>query len=318
MRLRRSRPSGPGWTRRRQGSGFSYLDQDGGTLSGADRERCEALVLPPAWEDVWICPDERGHIQAIGRDGAGRRQYAYHPDWRARNDRRKFDRAIHLLETLPGARRGVTIDLRRDDNSRERALAAAFRILDTASPRIGSTRYLDAHGSRGLSTLKGEHVALDGDRISLRFPGKSGQEWSSEFRDVDLAAYLRRARRRGLGEPLLIYKGDGWGSLSAADINADIRERTGGDFTAKDFRTVHGTLVAAETLAAEGPQPTEVARKRAERAAVKAAADTLGNTIAVARASYIDPRVFDLFRDGTTVDPRGSGSVESQLLALLT
>src|SRR5690606_10373378 len=153
-RLRRVSPDhDPGIRRVRSGSGFRYIDADGGRVGTDDRARIEGLVIPPAWDDVWICADPAGHIQAVGTDAAGRRQYLYQPDWRARRDRVKFSRVLELAEVLPHARARVTTALRREDHDRDRALAVAFRMLDTAAPRVGSARYLERHGSRGLTTL---------------------------------------------------------------------------------------------------------------------------------------------------------------------
>ena len=197
-RLRRSDTSGPGFRRVKSGKGFRYTTDDGDPVDAATRERAAALVIPPAWTDVWIAPYPNGHVQATGVDAAGRRQYMYHPAWREQKDGIKYDRALELAETLPAARRGVTIDLRRDDLSRERVLAGAFRMLDTGSLRVGSERYAAEHGSFGLSTLLCAHATVAADGVvELRFPAKSGQAWDSDIRDADLAALVRRLKRRG-------------------------------------------------------------------------------------------------------------------------
>ncbi len=320
VRLRRTRAGEPGIRRVRRGRGFSYTDADGVPIADAElRGRIVALAIPPAWTDVWICSFPNGHIQATGVDAAGRRQYLYHPTWREQRDRQKFDRALALAESLPAARRGVTIDLRRDGLPRERVLAAAFRMLDVARLRVGSERYALEHGSVGLSTLLGAHARVeDGRIVHLEFPGKSGQEWSSEVTDPDLAAAVAGLKRRGPRARLLAWRDDaGAHPVRAEDINADIRARTGGDFTAKDFRTLHGTAAAALALARTGPKPSASAQDRAIAAAVRQTAELLGNTPAVARASYIDPRILDLYRDGVTIDADRAGSVEAQLRALL-
>lgn len=319
-RLRRTRSGEPGIRRVRAGRGFRYEDADGTRIDDPElRGRIEHLAIPPAWTDVWISTFPNGHIQATGIDGAGRRQYIYHPTWREQRDRMKFDRALALAESLPGARRGVTIDLRREGLPRERVLAAAFRMLDVAHLRVGSERYALEHGSVGLSTLLGAHASVEDRRIvHLDFPGKSGQEWSSEVRDPDLAAVVAQLKRRGPRARLLAWRDDaGPHPLSAEDINADIRERTGGEFTAKDFRTLHGTSAAAIALARTGPKSSTSAQDRAIAAAIRATSELLGNTPAVARASYVDPRVIDLYRDGVTIDPERTASVESELRALL-
>lgn len=306
--------------RRRSGRGFVFVDESGHPVDAATRERAIALVIPPAWRDVWIAPYPNGHVQATGIDDAGRRQYLYHPAWRKQKDRLKFDRMLDLAAVLPAARRGVTRDLRRDDLSRERVLAAAFRMLDTGMLRVGSERYADAHGSYGLSTLLGAHArVVDGERVVLSFPGKSGQPWESEIDDPDLAEVVARLKRRGGRARLLAWRDDDdrWHPLDAADINADVRERTGGEFTAKDFRTLHGTVTAAVSLARSGPGETPTARKRAIVQAVRLAADALGNTPAVAKGSYVDPRLLDRYDEGETIDPARLRSAESQLRQLL-
>jgi DNA topoisomerase-1 len=318
-RLRRSDSSGPGIHRIGAGRGFRYRDERGGRVTDpALLDRIAALAIPPAWTEVWIAPYANGHIQAAGVDAAGRRQYLYHPSWRAQKDRAKFDRALALAESLPVARRGVTVDLRREGLPRERVLAAAFRMLDTGSLRVGSERYADEHGSYGLSTLLGAHAAVDGDEVRLHFPAKSGLEWRSEIRDADLAALMRLLMRRGGRARLLAWReGERWHPVSAVEINDDVRERTGGDFTAKDFRTLHGTIAAAASLAQTGPRPSPTARRRAVAEAMRVAAAVLGNTPAVARASYVDPRVLDHYDQGRTIDPRRLHAAESELRALL-
>lgn len=318
-RLRRSDSSGRGIRRVRRGKGFSYEDADGARVTDPDLlARIRHLAIPPAWTDVWIAPYANGHIQATGTDAAGRTQYLYHPQWREQKDRLKFDRALALAESLPAARRRVTADLRSEGPTRERALAAAFRLLDTGSLRVGSERYAEQHGSHGLSTLLVSHVSIAGDSITLAFPGKSGQEWESTLVDGELAGVLRGLRRRGAGARLLAYKSGGaWHPLAADDINAYVRERTGGEFTAKDFRTLHGTVTAAIALAKAGPRPTPTARKKVVAAVMRDVAEVLGNTPAVARASYVDPRVVDLYDRGTTIDKQRTGSAETQLRALL-
>lgn len=318
-RLRRSNTGGPGFRRIRAGRGFRYTTADGDPVDDATRERIAALAIPPAWTDVWIAPYPNGHVQATGVDDAGRRQYLYHPAWREQKDGIKFERALDLAATLPAARRGVTVDLRRDDLSRERVLAGAFRMLDTGSLRVGSERYAAEHGSFGLSTLLCAHAAVsDDDVVELRFPAKSGQEWESDIRDADLAALVRRLKRRGPTARLLAWKDErGWHPLAAAEINEDVRRRTGGDFSAKDFRTLHGTAAAAITLARIGPRDSAAARKRAVADAIRAAADELSNTPAVARGSYVDPRLVDAYENGITIDPARTPSAESELRRLL-
>lgn len=267
---------------------------------------------------MWICPYPNGHIQATGVDAAGRRQYLYHADWRAARDREKYDRALDLADRLPAARRGVTIDLRRGEPDRRAVLAAAFRMLDTGLLRVGSERYASEHGSHGLATLLCAHATVHGgESVELDFPGKGGIEWTTTIRDPDLAVLVARLKRRGGRARLLAWRDErGWHPLSPADINADVRARTGGDFTAKDFRTLHGTVAAALALARTGPRATVSGRKRAIAAAMREAAAALGNTPAIARSSYVDPRLLDRYEEGRTIDP--SRAPEPQLRPFLS
>ncbi|RFA13493.1 DNA topoisomerase [Subtercola boreus] len=320
VRLRRSDSSGRGLRRLRAGRGFTYQDVDGATLrDGELRARIQHLAIPPAWTDVWIAPHTNGHIQATGIDAAGRRQYIYHPTWREQKDRIKFDRALSLAESLPPARRKVTMDLRHERPDRERASATAFRMLDQGSLRVGSERYAEQHGSYGLSTLLCAHVAVRGDVVHLAFPAKSGQPWESDIRDAELARIVAGLKRRGPNAHLLAFPDDRgrWHPLGALDINAYVKEQTGGDFTAKDFRTLHGTLAAAVSLAKAGPQPTEYRRKRALAQSMRDAAAVLSNTPTIAKNSYVDPRLVDKYTEGLTIDPARLASAESELRALL-
>ena len=230
----------------------------------------------------------------------------------------KFDRALQLAESLPAARRLVTMDLRSDGVTRQRVLAAAFRMLDSGSLRVGSERYTNENGSHGLATLLCAHVHVRKDRLQLSFPAKSGKTWESEITDADLAALVRVLKRRGGNARLLAYKeGRTWHPLTSADINGYVKERTGSDFTAKDFRTLRGTAAAAVSLAQGGPQKTVAARKGVISTAMQDAAAVLGNTPSIARKSYVDPRLLDHFSAGETIDPKRLDSVESELRALL-
>ena len=303
-RLVRVRPGDdPGYRRVRSGNGFRYLDEKGQAPPPSDRERIHDLVIPPAWEDVWIAVDPHAHIQATGVDDAGRRQYLYHPRWRERRDRRKFSRALELAAALPHARGRVTTALRRDDLDRERVLAASFRLLDEAAPRIGSARYLAQHGSRGLTTLQRRDATVTASLITLSFPGKSGKRAFIEIDDGELAAAMGELATGRPRSALLSYqKGTRRVPLTPADVNSHVRALTGGAFTAKDFRTLRGTIFAAETLARIGAVDTAKDLKRAERLAVAATAEALGNTPAVARGSYIDPRVWKAYQRGEVLD----------------
>lgn len=306
----------------RRGRGFEYRAPDGTRIDDPSAiSALRALAIPPAWTDVWISPHANGHILATGTDVAGRRQYIYHPAWHERMSEEKFERMLQLAAVMPAVRGGVTRDLRAEGFGRTRVLAGAFRILDSALLRVGSEQYARQHGSIGLVTLRGSHARVRGGTVvELRFPGKSGQPWESDVEDAELAELVAGLKRRGGRSLLLSWQDEdrrGWHPLRPADINDDIRRRTGGDFTAKDLRTLHGTAAAAVALARTGPKRSGSAQDRAIAAAIRHAAELLGNTPAVARTSYVDPRLLDLYRAGVTIDPARTGSVESELRALL-
>ncbi|MDW4574331.1 DNA topoisomerase IB [Microbacterium sp. M3] len=316
-RLARVRPlEDPGFRRVRSGAGFRYLDARGRAPGRRHLERIQALVIPPAWNDVWISERPDGHIQAVGTDDAGRRQYIYHAEWAAGRDKGKFARALALAEALPRARARVTTSLRREALDRERVLAVAFRLLDDAAPRIGSERYLAAHGSRGLTTLQRRDASVAASAITFAFPGKSGKRQLLEIDDADLAAAIELLAAGRPRSPLLAWdRGGRRVPLTPAEVNAYIRTLTGARFTAKDFRTLRGTILAADALARIGTVDTKTDLKRAEVLAVRATAEALGNTPSVARGSYIDPRVFARYRDGHLLDL--SKTPESAIRALL-
>ncbi len=335
MRLRRSDCSGPGLRRVRRGRGFTYLDQRGDRVSDPDTlARIRELAIPPAWEDVWICSDAQGHLQATGTDAAGRKQYLYHERWRERRDREKFERALRFARTLPRLRQAVSADLKGRDPTRERVLACAVRLLDRGLFRIGSEQYADEDGGYGLATLRREHVAFDNGSILFDYPAKSGVRRVQSVQDADCGALLQALKRRRAGEELLAYRnGRRWVALRSDDINEYLKERIGAEFSAKDFRTWNATVLAAVALAAntdgDGTK-SKTYRKRHINAAVKEVAEVLGNTPAVARRAYIDPRVFDRYQAGVTIAPtlrrvkdpdladeRARGSIERAVLRLL-
>jgi DNA topoisomerase-1 len=276
-RLRRSSPDDPGWTRRRAGKGFVYLDQGGTRLSAEDAERVKGLVIPPAWQDVWICPWPNGHLQAVGTDDAGRRQYLYHPDWRAQRDAAKHARVLEFGRVLSKARELVLVDLGTDGMSLDRACATAVRLLDLGYFRIGNDEYAEENGSFGLTTLQRRHVRRQGDRLVFCFVGKSGVEHTVEIDDPATVAALEvmRRRRGPADDELLAWKERGrWHDLDSGHVNDYVRCATGMDATAKDFRTWHATVIAAASLAAsEEPGTTRASRKRAEVAAMKEVAE---------------------------------------------
>lgn len=318
-RLRKSNPLGKGYRRVPSGTGFSYRDLDGTTLHDTEvRGRLDAMAIPPAWHDVWIAPYENGHIQAVGFDTANRKQYMYHPTWAENHSRRKFERMLQLAEVLPSARRRVTRHLHDEGLTRRRVLAAAFRMLDLGGLRIGSERYEDANGSRGLTTLLCSDVSIDGKRVHLTFPAKSHKDWDSTIVDADLAAVLTELQTRGAQERLLAYEENGgWHHLSPQDVNRYVKKRTGGSFSAKDFRTLRGSVTAAASLAKHGPEPIKSKQKRAIADAMRDAAEVLSNTPTIAKASYVDPRVVDRFRAGETIDPARLRSAEQEVLSML-
>jgi DNA topoisomerase I len=308
-RLRRVDCSGPGIRRVRRGRGFAYVDENGERIEDPDVvARIHALAIPPAWQDVWICADPLGHIQATGVDDRGRKQYRYHDRWRERRDAQKFESMIAFARGLPNLRRAVARDLARPDLDRRKALALAVRLLDIGFFRIGSEDYAERNESYGLATMRKEHASIDGDAVVFDYPAKSGQRRVQSIADGavrELVASLKR--RRGGGDELLAYRDERgrWRDLKSDEINAYLKELTDGDFSAKDFRTWNATVLAAIALATDGRDAaTKTARKRAITAAVKEVAFYLGNTPAVCRASYIDPRVFDRYQGGLTIAER--------------
>jgi DNA topoisomerase I len=305
-RLRRSDCSGPGITRRRRGKGFEYRDEDGGRIEDPeDLQRIRELGIPPAWEDVWVCPEPFGHLQATGVDAAGRKQYLYHQRWRERRDAEKFDDMARFARALPRLRDRVADDLDGADLDRTRVLALAVRLLDRGFFRIGSEQYTVQNESYGLATMRKRHVTLgdDGEMV-FDYPAKSGQRRIQAVVDPqasEIVATLKR--RRGGGEELLAFKERRrWRDVRSEDINAYIKDATSEDFSAKDFRTWNATVLAAVALSVSGGVAgTKTGRERAISRAIKEVAHYLGNTPAVCRASYIDPRVFDAYRGGLVI-----------------
>jgi DNA topoisomerase I len=252
---------------------------------------------------VWICPVPNGHIQAVGVDAAGRKQYLYHPDWRAKRDQEKFERVAEVATKLPKARAAVLEHISLDGMPVERAAATAVRLLDLGYFRIGSDAYVDENGGFGLTTLEKRHVRRHGHRLVFCFIGKSGIEHCIEIDDpLSVSAVETMRRRRGGDDRLLAYKNSArWSALDAATVNDYLRSMTGAEITAKDFRTWHATVLAAEALAAAGPVRSATARKRTVAGAMKQVAEYLGNTPTIARNSYVDPRVIDRYESGETI-----------------
>jgi DNA topoisomerase-1 len=308
-RLRRSDCSGPGIRRRRRGRGFGYADEDGRRVDEPEvLARIRELAIPPAWEDVWICPYPNGHLQATGTDAAGRKQYRYHDAWRTRRDAQKFDDMVLFAQALPKLRRRVERDL--GDCAvldRDCVLACAMRLLERGCFRIGSEEYAEENGSYGLATMRKQHVTIeDGGAMLFDYPAKAGTRRRQRVLDeraCEIVAALKR--RRAGGSQLLAFKARRrWQDVRSEDINEYLKEATGGDHSAKDFRTWNATALAAVALArASEHAGSRTARKRAAKRAVEEVAGQLGNTPAVCRASYIDPRVFDAFDARLTIRP---------------
>lgn len=304
-RLRRSDCSGAGLRRIRRGRGFSYVDAAGDPVKDPDELlRLKELAIPPAWEEVWICPDPLGHLQATGVDAAGRKQYLYHQRWRELRDRQKFDHMVDFAKSLPRLRKRVLVDLRADELDRQCVLACAVRLLDIGLFRIGSEEYANDEGGVGLATVTKNSVRIEQDEVVFDYLAKGGAHRVQAVQDPRSQAVVRGLkRRRGGGEQLLAYRHRGrWHDVRSEQINDYLKEQIGEEYSAKDFRTWNATVMAAVSLAADGRDATSKrARKRAIDGAVKGVADLLGNTPAVARRSYIDPRVFDRYLSGWTI-----------------
>jgi DNA topoisomerase IB len=316
-RLRRSDCSGPGITRRGRGKGFEYIDEDGTRIDEPEViARIRELGIPPAWKDVWICPYPFGHLQATGVDAAGRKQYLYHSRWRERRDAEKFEGMARFARALPKLREQVDADLEGDTLDRERVLACAIRLLDRGFFRIGSEEYTVQNASYGLATMRKRHVTLgdDGEMV-FDYPAKSSQRRIQAVVDPQASAIVAALkRRRGGGEELLAFKeARRWRDVRSDDINAYIKDATSEDFSAKDFRTWNATVLAAVALGVSGSVAgTKTGRERAIARAIKEVAHYLGNTPAVCRASYIDPRVFDAYRGGLVIGRPLQEAVDSE------
>lgn len=290
-----------GWTRRRAGRGFTYLNENGERLHEPEElERIKSLAIPPAWRNVRIAASPKAKLQAKGVDAAGRPQYLYNPAWRARQEARKFDRALALAERLPAIRRAVTRDLRGQRGPRIQALAAAIRLVDRAAVRVGSRRYARENGTFGVTTVQRRHVkVLDENRVSFDFPGKSGSQWRFEVRDADLVRYLESLPRGRASRHAFGYDDDGtFQPIGASAVNGYLKDIAGMEASAKDLRTWRGTAVAAGSLAASHAKGLKA--DAAWKQAIDDASDWLNNTPAVARGSYVDPLLLEAYRVGRT------------------
>ncbi len=321
---------GPGLRRLRAGRAFRYVDDRGHACPARDVARIRALVIPPAWTHVWICPHPRGHIQATGRDARGRKQYRYHAQWRDVRDTAKFDKLVDFAGALPSVRATVSSWLEDHRATRRRVLATVVRLLELTSIRVGNSAYTRQNGSFGLTTLRENHVHVRGGKIAFRFRGKSGVRRFVELDDPRLARLVRRCQQLP-GQELFRYVDDSGRPhrIASSDVNSFLRTVAGVPITAKDFRTWTGTLRAARNLAAM-PRPTSTTEaKRSVSAAIKVVAESLGNTPAVCRKCYVHPAVLAAFGDGTLARtmnrPRGASSAphalspdERAVVALLT
>lgn len=297
-RLRYVTDISPGIRRVKKGNGFSYVHPDGKTVSDETTlARIRGLVIPPAWTDVWICTHPRGHLQATGRDAKGRKQYRYHTDWRAVRDSTKYDKLTIFGKLLPKIRSRVADDLKRRGLPREKVLAAVVRILDLTHIRIGNEEYARENNSFGLTTLRSRHVDVDGSTVRFRFRGKSGQQQDLHFRDPRIARVIRRCEELP-GHELFGYVDDDGNAVDVESqhVNDYLREATGEEITAKDFRTWGGTVQATACLMRAGECDTELQTKHCMTDAVKQVADVLGNRPATCRKYYIDPRVFSAYQ----------------------
>ncbi|GAA3013874.1 DNA topoisomerase IB [Actinokineospora diospyrosa] len=299
MRLRRSDCASPGIRRRKAGRGFSYSSDDGSLVTEAEKDRIRQLAIPPAWREVWICPRPNGHIQAVGLDDAGRKQYLYHDQWRAERDVEKHERVLVLARRLPRVRDRIERDLTTSGLSRDRVLAGALRILDRGVFRIGGEEYAEENDSRGVATLLRRHVTQAKGDLHFEFPAKSGQHRVATIHDPLLSKLVVALRRGRRDDDRLFHYRDkaGEGEIRADDVNERFKELAGDDFTVKDMRTWTATVLAATEFAAYDGPPS----KRAEAAVMRTVAEQLGNTPAMARKSYVDPRVVEAFTEGRTI-----------------
>ncbi len=303
--------SGPAIRRRRAGNGFVYLDAKGGRITDPDiLKQIRSLVIPPAWTDVWICPDAEGHVQATGRDAKGRKQYRYHADFREAREGAKFEHLLPFAKALPTIRATVAEHMSLRGLPGEKILATVVYLLEATLIRVGNDEYAKANQSYGLTTLKGEHVAVEGAEIRFQFTGKSGKQWSLAMRDRRVAKIIRACQELP-GQDLLQYFDEDkeLRCVSSGDVNDYLRSIAGYDVTAKDFRTWAGTVLMTRFLKEAGPFDTLKQAKRAMREAIGRVAVALGNTPAVCRKSYVHPAVISAYLDGVLV---GDGAVKTR------
>ena len=302
--LRYVTDTGPGIRRRRAGKSWAYIGPDGKRITDRDRVAwINRLAIPPAWTDVWICPIKRGHLQATGRDGKGRKVYRYHPRWRQVRDEAKYGRLVEFARALPRIRRRTERDLRRRGLPREKVLALVVRLLEETLIRVGNDEYARGNRSYGLSTLRDRHVDVQGERITFSFRGKAGKDHEIGLRDRRLARLVKQCQEIPGQELFQYYDAEGRRvDVTSGDVNDYLREISGDDFTAKDFRTWAGTVAAAMALQAFLEIDDDAGRKKAVVRAIEDVAEQLGNTPTVCRACYVHPEVIERYLDGTMVD----------------
>ncbi|MGH3675561.1 MAG: DNA topoisomerase IB [Mycobacterium sp.] len=304
MRLRRSIVGGPGLHRAGRGRGFSYHGPAGEVITDeVTLTRIRDLVIPPAWKKVWICPHPNGHIQAVGTDAAGRRQYLYHEKWHEERGEEKFDRVLEMSAALPDFRRRIAADLRRRGLQRDRVLALALHLLDLGYFRAGGEQYAEENNSFGIATLLCEHVTLQRQAVEFDYPAKSGVRRTLLIDDPEVVRSVRALLRRPdrTDRLLVCRKSPGWDDIHAEDLNTRFKELIGEEYTVKDLRTWHGTVLAAAAFVDADPPVNKTVIKRVESAVMKEVAEELGNTPAVARGSYVDPRIVQAYQDGVTI-----------------
>ncbi|OBJ54888.1 DNA topoisomerase IB [Mycobacterium sp. 1423905.2] len=304
MRLRRSVLNKPGLTRKRRGKGFAYYGPDGELVTDPDTlQRIKELVIPPAWKKVWIAPYPNGHIQAVGTDAAGRRQYLYHLAWQQERAEEKFDRVLEMSKELPAWRARVAKDLAGRGLTRDRVLALALHLLDRGYFRAGGEQYAEENESYGIATLLCDHVTIRRHAVGFDYPAKSGVRRTLEIEDPEVVRAVRALLRRpDRTERLLVcHTASGWVDVKADDLNARFKELVGESYSVKDLRTWHGTVLAAAAFADADPPVSQRVIKRVESAVMKEVSEELGNTPAVARGSYVDPRVVTGYERGMTI-----------------
>ena len=306
----------PGISRQKRGTGFSYHRPDGTLVEDAEtRQRIDLLAIPPAYRDVWICTLANGHLQATGRDERERKQYRYHPEWERHRSRKKYDRMVPFGEALPALREKVAADLRRRDLDRDQVAALAVALLDETLARIGNVTYAQEHGHFGLTTLRDRHATDEGSGLRLEYTGKSGKTQAVSVTDKRLARLVRACRDIPGYDLFQYHTDDGKATLESGDVNAYLREAAG-DFTAKDFRTWGGTVLAARALADQEVPESDRQRQSVEAEAIREVASALGNTAAVTRNHYVHPDILEAYREGTLAERmrvRNSGNTPAGL-----